>query len=31
LKGALAKRAPFAYLDAGAGFRSDAPRSDKSG
>ena len=31
LKGTLAKRVPFAYLDEGGGLTSDAPRSDKSG
>nr|MBB5290533.1 hypothetical protein [Brevundimonas basaltis] len=31
MKGALATGAPFTYLDAGAGFLSDAPRSDQSG
>lgn len=31
LTGALATRAPFSYLDAGADSGSDAPRSDQSG
>jgi hypothetical protein len=31
MKGGLADRPPFAYLDGWPGFLSDTPRSDQSG